>query len=299
MKHLDELSTYKRFPNIRYEVYLHGAHTDRVDKGWISYKHVHHTTFEMNLVFNGCQTARIGSEEYNQCPGDLLIVPPMHMHEYQVIHSDTMQYFVVHVQVNDPDFLQLMDEQNSWFYPKEELLNKQITPLLDEFYYLLQQSTSKLAAFSKFFEMMNILEKFFRDAQEEFIPDPNATLAYEIARSIDKMIHPVDFQENTSNWLELISKEKGISRRHCHRIFQQTYNMSPREYLMVLRQQEAMKMLTNTTDSIEQIAHKIGYENIQSFIRQFAKWTGKTPGAFRKKYKETFKDYGRALKYLT
>lgn len=58
-------------------------------------------------------------------------------------------------------------------------------------------------------------------------------------------------------------------------------------------------MLTNTKDSADLIAYRIGYENTQSFIRQFTKWTGKTPGAFGKKYQETWKDYGGALKYLT
>jgi AraC-like DNA-binding protein len=58
--------------------------------------------------------------------------------------------------------------------------------------------------------------------------------------------------------------------------------MSPREYLTILRQQEAMQLLINTEETIEQIAYRIGFGNVQSFIRQFYKWTGLTPGAFRR-----------------
>ena len=58
--------------------------------------------------------------------------------------------------------------------------------------------------------------------------------------------------------------------------------MSPRQYLAVLRQQEAMQLLLHGAGSVEQIALRIGYDNAQSFIRQFVKWTGMTPGAFRK-----------------
>jgi AraC-like DNA-binding protein len=62
--------------------------------------------------------------------------------------------------------------------------------------------------------------------------------------------------------------------------------MSPLDYLFVLRQQEAMHLLLSGGDSLERIAHRIGYDNVQSFIRQFAKWTGLTPGAFRKSRKD-------------
>ena len=53
-----------------------------------------------------------------------------------------------------------------------------------------------------------------------------------------------------------------------------------------------MQKLVNTNDSIEQIANTIGYENIQSFSRQFLKWAGMSPSAFRKNHRDS-------LLYLT
>ncbi|MNW07559.1 Helix-turn-helix domain protein [compost metagenome] len=63
--------------------------------------------------------------------------------------------------------------------------------------------------------------------------------------------------------------------------------MSPRQYLMILKQQEAMQMLGSTNDTIEAIAYRLGYVNVQSFSRQFAAWVGCTPGGFRKNKPES------------
>lgn len=43
---------------------------------------------------------------------------------------------------------------------------------------------------------------------------------------------------------------------------------------------------------MEEIAFRIGYDNVQSFVRQFSKWTGLTPGRFRKERSDE-------LSYLT
>ena len=85
-----------------------------------------------------------------------------------------------------------------------------------------------------------------------------------------------------ADWLEEISRKLKSTRKHSYRVFQRQYGMSPREYLSILRQQEAMQLLLGSGDSVERIALRVGYDNPQSFIRQFAKWTGTTPGEFRR-----------------
>lgn len=59
---------------------------------------------------------------------------------------------------------------------------------------------------------------------------------------------------------------------------------------------EAMHLLANTNDSIESIAYKTGYENVQSFTRQFSYWTGCFPGAFRKKQEKGALHWGSLVK---
>ncbi len=47
----------------------------------------------------------------------------------------------------------------------------------------------------------------------------------------------------------------------------------------------AKQMLLNSTDSVAEIAVKLGYSNTQNFIRFFSKYVGMTPGKFRKEGK--------------
>jgi AraC-like DNA-binding protein/mannose-6-phosphate isomerase-like protein (cupin superfamily) len=284
----------QNFANVRSEVYLYGSHMNRVNKGWKVQRHVHHMMFEINLVIDGCQTAKIGKNEYHQQRGDLILISPMQTHEFSVTRSDTMQYFVMHVQINDPSFLKLIENTNISFYPEGHDLTKQLTPLIYEMYKYFTEGSSNLLMFLKLYELMNLLKNNLDEIQEKKGSNQSVSLAYEIARAIEKIIltSGTTNEESLGNWLETISSKLAISRRHCHRVFQQIYGASPRDYLNILRQQEAMQKLVNTNDSIEQIANTIGYENIQSFSRQFLKWTGMTPSTFRKSQRDS-------LLYLT
>jgi AraC-like DNA-binding protein len=49
---------------------------------------------------------------------------------------------------------------------------------------------------------------------------------------------------------------------------------------------EAKRLLYHSTCSIKEIAHQLGYEDHAYFSRMFSKTVGRTPGAFRKFYRE-------------
>lgn len=53
------------------------------------------------------------------------------------------------------------------------------------------------------------------------------------------------------------------------------------ELLDADRRAEATRLLTTTTQSVEQVARRLGYADARSFRRAFHAWTGTTPGAFR------------------
>lgn len=47
------------------------------------------------------------------------------------------------------------------------------------------------------------------------------------------------------------------------------------------RRAEAIELLTTTSQSVDQVARRLGYADARSFRRAFHVWTGTTPGAFR------------------
>lgn len=58
------------------------------------------------------------------------------------------------------------------------------------------------------------------------------------------------------------------------------------DVIQAIRQEHAIHLLTDTQTSIEKIAEKTGYSNTANFYHAFKKWTGLTPGGYRKKIKE-------------
>jgi AraC-like DNA-binding protein len=76
----------------------------------------------------------------------------------------------------------------------------------------------------------------------------------------------------------------GLSSTHVHRLFQQLLRMSPTEYLLALRLQEARRLLAKTDDPLSVIAISTGFFDQSHFTKRFHKMTGMTPTQFRKTF---------------
>ena len=73
----------------------------------------------------------------------------------------------------------------------------------------------------------------------------------------------------------------GVSR--YREIFRSVTGVSPLEYVTRLRIERAKDLLSQNDSSVAEVAEAVGYTNRNYFQRLFRKYTGKTPGEFRKK----------------
>ncbi|QHW31003.1 AraC family transcriptional regulator [Paenibacillus rhizovicinus] len=274
----------RMFPTIKSELYVYGACAGEAYPPWRCQRHLHHMMFELNLVLEGSQTVIVGNREYKQRSGELLLIPPMQPHEAYVDDPAGMRYFVMHVQLDDPAFLQLLHDSGKVYFAGDEEVNLLLMPELESIMGLLSDGSSRISVFHKLYGMLDKLEKHLLRERERQPVSPANTLALRIAQSIERMVTTPkdDISAWPADWLEEISRKLNSTRKHSYRVFQRQYGMSPREYMTILRQQEAMQLLLGGSDTVERIALRVGYDNPQSFIRQFAKWTGATPGEFRR-----------------
>ena len=72
----------------------------------------------------------------------------------------------------------------------------------------------------------------------------------------------------------------GVSR--YRELFRALTGSSPMEYIIGLRMTRAMDLLSQTGNSIAQVAESVGYENRHYFQSTFKKYTGMTPGEYKK-----------------
>lgn len=277
------------FDTINGESHLFSTHTRIVERGWSFDRHIHHNLIELNVVLEGHQHASVGSAQYKQRQGDLLIIAPKQIHSYESLEADRTRFFVTHIQVPDDDFLQLLAAENEEHYTSRHPLNKRLMPIIHQLIdALYSQSFSKITIMLKLYQILDSIQQYLKSNVDGKLHAEQDHLAYQIAKHIEALVimSQQDEQLLHADWSELIAQQLNMSRRHCHRLFKSVYDMSLRDYFMILKQQEAKRLLLTTEDSIEEIAHRIGYENVQSFSRQFTRWANCTPRDYRKLHKD-------------
>ncbi|WP_455243457.1 GlxA family transcriptional regulator [Petrachloros mirabilis] len=91
-----------------------------------------------------------------------------------------------------------------------------------------------------------------------------------------------------ANPVEEVVKQSGLPERSFKRRFTQATGYPPIGYIQHLRVRDAKRRLERTEEAIDEISWKVGYEDPAFFRRLFKRFTGITPGAYRKKFKLPF-----------
>lgn len=68
-----------------------------------------------------------------------------------------------------------------------------------------------------------------------------------------------------------------MSETNFRRVFQKAMNMTPSDYLNLVRVQGACEYMKKSTDSMEMVAEKCGFQSVSTFNRNFKKVLGMTP----------------------
>ncbi len=86
--------------------------------------------------------------------------------------------------------------------------------------------------------------------------------------------------------LEAAAKSIYLSPKYLSRIFKEQVGMGFSEYKLRVKIARAKELLAKTALNVNQVSDKLAYENTESFIRQFKKFTKQTPTGYRKKIRK-------------
>ncbi len=87
--------------------------------------------------------------------------------------------------------------------------------------------------------------------------------------------------------LQQIADHIFVSRGYLSNIFNEVTGMKLTEYINIQRINYAKELLTNSDDSITEIANSCGFENITYFERIFRQTTGETPLKYKQSMKQS------------
>ena len=93
-----------------------------------------------------------------------------------------------------------------------------------------------------------------------------------------------NFSENIT--LEDIAKHVHLSKSTCSRIFSDTYGEPIFTYLIGLRIEESINLITSTHFSVSEISQKCGFSSESYFIKCFKEKTNKTPLQYKKEFRK-------------
>lgn len=116
------------------------------------------------------------------------------------------------------------------------------------------------------------------EVREEKVLGSEANMTQVVARIVeyigDNYMKPIKIDE--------LAEDNHFSATHFRRVFTSQINMTPLEYINLVRVQNACEYLRNTDKSIAEIAQLCGFGAISTFNRNFSKVKGMTPGQWRK-----------------
>lgn len=85
--------------------------------------------------------------------------------------------------------------------------------------------------------------------------------------------------------LEELARFVSLSKEHLRFLFQKELGVSPMKYVARLRLQRAQELLLLTSDSMKEIADRLGFDDQHHFTRAFRRAEGMSPSEYRKKHK--------------
>lgn len=94
-------------------------------------------------------------------------------------------------------------------------------------------------------------------------------------------VNYIEYNYNRDITVAGIAREISLNRSHFYRVFYNEIGVSPQEYLINCRMNNARRLLENTELSIKEIANAVGYQDSANFSKIFTQRFGISPGKFR------------------
>jgi AraC family transcriptional regulator len=96
----------------------------------------------------------------------------------------------------------------------------------------------------------------------------------------------MDGNFNRAITLQDIAEVAHLNSQHFLRMFTQLFQITPHQYLIACRLEEAKRLITTSDLSLTEVCNQIGWESLPSFSMMFKHHVGCNPSAFKKALKQ-------------
>ena len=226
--------------------------------------------YEIELYVNGEGKTFIDNKSYNHEKGNLVFVKPG-----QKRHSEKrFSCFYIKISVGEEE-KGILDEIICCF----KVTNyKLIRNIYVEIIKLYESQSSELLLQSKIYELLDIILK------ESKLKAGIRKLGSKVSpETLQSAINFIDDNFNRNIALKDVAEAVNFSPVYFHKMFTSSLGLTPHEYIIRKRLDEAKTYLLTTSYSMNEIVEKCGFSSVSYFASTFKKCIGITPSEFRQK----------------
>lgn len=281
-------------PNVTSTLQIIGCHVGSFPPGWSFPRH-HHYLFELLHCKSGEIRQTVGDHLFTFSSGDWLLIKSGILHASENDSTSIYRFFNLHFDLDDPiirerlckaDYLLIKGEAASqlslpahFSAIEHAILQNNCEDTVKE-----EHALNRLIIQSHTLGIISDFIKYSENATSPLRisdhPMQNATVVEtELAHAIEEKLRNGNHQK-----IAEIAASLGISRGRCTHLFTKVYGQSPRQYMSNIVLNEAKHLLVYSTYTMEELAERLGFQSASHFSRQFRRWTGMPPSAFRPKY---------------
>lgn len=110
----------------------------------------------------------------------------------------------------------------------------------------------------------------------------NTRISDQSKSKLSEVIHFIDVNLHTDITVKDLATFQNLNVDYFSRLFKEIYKVRPNEYIQKKRVERAQLLLLASTNSLQQIADIVGFNNVSYFSRVFKKLTQKSPLQYKK-----------------
>lgn len=231
------------------------------------------TRYEIELLISDGGTSFLNGRAYPIKKGNFLIAKPG-----DTRHSILpFQSYFIHLSDLNSDILYYAEQMPGIFRINDR---KKYIKLFEEISHYNYSSApgSELLMMSKIYELLHC-------AYNDYLLAKNTGQTRGINRALQEAREFIEKNYSDEILLEDIAKQCNLSPIYLHKIFKETFGMSPHAYLMSKRLDAAKNLLLASNYSLVEIALMCGFTSQSYFSYVFKKYVGDTPKAFKSRLK--------------
>ena len=225
---------------------------------------------------DGSGTILIENKEYKLEPNTFFVIHSQTPHAYWASQTDPWSIYWLHFGGERSAFFEEYFGSINWIKQSHKSRIDDRIEHFNELLTALESGFSKENITYANLCLNSLLASFF------YIETFRAVKGYRGTNPIDQSI--IFMQKNINKTIKIadISNHVKLSESHLTKIFRNKTGTSPMDYFINLKMQEAIRLLTNQSLKIKEVAFRLGYSDQYYFTRIFTKHIGSSPGSFVK-----------------